>query len=46
MFFSIFYQDFCKFCCREQIADAYGEESVEMDRFEDVIEELEDEVDL
>lgn len=24
---------FCNFCCREQIADVYGEESKEMSRF-------------
>lgn len=30
--------DFCTFCCREQISDVYGDDSVEMDNFEDVIE--------
>ena len=35
--------DFCAFCCREQIADVYGEESSEMEMFEDVISSLEDE---
>jgi hypothetical protein len=39
-------QDFCKFCCEEQIADVYGEDSEEMERFEIVIEGLETEVDL
>jgi uncharacterized protein len=39
-------QDFCKFCCVEQIADVYGEDSDEMERFEIVIEGLETEVDL
>lgn len=37
-------QDFCKFCCTEQIADVYGEDSDEMIRFEDVIDGLETEV--
>ena len=37
-------QDFCKFCCTEQIADVYGEDSEEMIRFEDVIDGLETEV--
>ena len=36
-----FLQDFCAFCCREQIADVYGEDSNEMDKFEDVQEFLE-----
>lgn len=39
-----FQQDFCKFCCAEQIADVYGEDSEEMIRFEDVIDGLETEV--
>jgi hypothetical protein len=33
-------QDFCAFCCREQISDVYGEETTEMETFEDVIESL------
>eukprot|EP01041_Mallomonas_annulata_P005022 gene5022-10050_t len=28
--------DFCAFCCREQIADVYGDTSEEMIRFDDV----------
>ena len=36
--------DFCAFCCREQITDTYGEDSKEMDSFEDVLESLEFEV--
>eukprot|EP00596_Hydrurales_sp_CCMP1899_P008126 CAMPEP_0119044132 /NCGR_PEP_ID=MMETSP1177-20130426/28958_1 /TAXON_ID=2985 /ORGANISM="Ochromonas sp, Strain CCMP1899" /LENGTH=48 /DNA_ID= /DNA_START= /DNA_END= /DNA_ORIENTATION= len=35
---------FCTFCCTEQIADVYGEDSDEMIRFEDVIDGLETEV--
>ena len=38
--------DFCKFCCTEQIADVYGEESEEMERFENVIDGLETEVEM
>lgn len=34
------FQDFCTFCCREQIEDVYGGESDELNRFEDVIEGL------
>ena len=34
--------DFCSFCCREHITDVYGEESKEMQRYEDVIKYLED----
>ena len=41
---SLLLQDFCKFCCTEQIADVYGEDSEEMIRFEDVIDGLETEV--
>ena len=41
---NFFPQDFCKFCCTEQIADVYGEDSEEMIRFEDVIDGLETEV--
>jgi hypothetical protein len=37
-------QGFCTFCCTEQIADVYGEDSDEMIRFEDVIDGLETEV--
>ena len=33
--------DFCAFCCREQIGDVYGEDSREMNDFEDVIFYLE-----
>jgi Fe-S-cluster containining protein len=32
--------DFCAFCCREQISDHYGEESDVMERFEEVIASL------
>jgi len=38
--------DFCAFCCREQIADVYGDESDEMIRFEDVIDALQAEDDI
>ena len=34
--------DFCAFCCREQIGDVYGEDSKEMNDFEDVIFYLEE----
>ena len=34
--------DFCAFCCREQIGDHYGEESDVMQRFEEVIASLRD----
>ena len=34
--------DFCAFCCREQIGDVYGEESIEMNNFEEIIAYLED----
>ena len=34
--------DFCAFCCREQIGDVYGENSKEMNDFEDVIFYLEE----
>lgn len=34
--------DFCTFCCREQIADVYGDESKEMFNFEKVIDSLEE----
>jgi len=40
MFHATLSQDFCTFCCREQIEDTYGKESVEMDRFEDTIESI------
>eukprot|EP01038_Epipyxis_sp_PR26KG_P008533 gene8533-11533_t len=32
--------EFCAFCCREQISDVYGEKSIEMDRFESVLEKI------
>jgi hypothetical protein len=32
--------DFCSFCCREQIGDAYGDESDVMERFEDIMAAL------
>jgi hypothetical protein len=32
----VYVKDFCKFCCTEQIADVYGEDSAEMERFETV----------
>ena len=34
--------DFCAFCCREQISDVYGEESSTMERFEEIIASLRD----
>ena len=37
--------DFCAFCCREQISDVYGEESSTMERFEEIIASLRDEDD-
>lgn len=37
--------DFCAFCCREQISDVYGEESNVMERFEEVIASLRDDDD-
>lgn len=33
-------QEFCGFCCREQIADVYGEESMEMGTFNDVQDQI------
>jgi uncharacterized protein len=39
------FTDFCKFCCKENITDTYGELSTEMERFEEVIMRLEDEAD-
>jgi len=38
--------NFCQFCCTEQIADVYGEDSPEMEAFDLVIDGLETEVDL
>ena len=35
------FDNFCSFCCREQISDVYGEESKEMDTFETVLEQIE-----
>lgn len=32
--------DFCAFCCTENIIDVYGEDSDELERFEDIIEML------
>lgn len=32
--------DFCRFCCKENIGDVYGQESKEMERFDAVQEEL------
>jgi len=32
--------DFCSFCCREQITDVYGPESKELTQFENVIADL------
>jgi len=32
--------DFAAFCCREHIADNYGENSIELERFESVLDEL------
>ena len=37
--------NFCAFCCREQISDHYGEESNVMKRFEQVIASLRDDED-
>ena len=34
------FSDFCSFCCREQISDVYGEDSEEMENFEDVLIDL------
>jgi len=34
------FNDFCTFCCREQITDVYGEDSKEMSDFEDVLIDL------
>lgn len=36
------FSDFCNFCCREQIADVYGEDSKEMSRFNLVALDFED----
>ena len=33
-------QDFCTFCCREQITDVYGSKSKELSTFESVIKVL------
>ena len=38
--------DFCAFCCREQIGDHYGEESDVMERFEKVIASLRNDSEL
>lgn len=35
--------DFCAFCCRENITDTFGGESIEMTRFEEVLASLEEE---
>eukprot|EP01039_Chlorochromonas_danica_P005124 gene5124-5630_t len=37
------FSDFCAFCCREHITDVFGEESEEMERFDDVMETLNEE---
>ena len=34
------FSDFCTFCCSEQITDVYGEDSDEMQNFQDVIIDL------
>jgi Fe-S-cluster containining protein len=39
------FNDFCNFCCREQIQDVYGEDSDEMNRFNNVALALELELD-
>jgi Fe-S-cluster containining protein len=39
------FTDFCKFCCAENIKDSYGELSLELERFEDTMGILEDELD-
>lgn len=38
------FTDFCKFCCTENIKDTFGELSVEMGRFEDAMEMLEEQM--
>jgi Fe-S-cluster containining protein len=35
--------DFAAFCCREHIGDNYGENSIELERFEEIIDSLYDE---
>ena len=35
--------DFAAFCCREHIGDNYGEKSIELKRFEEIIDSLYDE---
>ena len=35
--------DFAAFCCREHIGDLYGESSIELSRFEEIIDSLYDE---
>lgn len=37
--------DFCRFCCEEQITDSYGEDSPEMIRFLTVMDSLDDDGD-
>ena len=39
------FNDFCAFCCREQIGDVYGENSSVMLKFEEVIAQLNDDDD-
>lgn len=34
--------DFCAFCCREQISDVYGDDSTEMNSFEEVLQSIQD----
>lgn len=40
---SLIVQDFCTFCCTENIRDVYGDESTEMETFSDTILQLEEE---
>jgi uncharacterized protein len=39
------FSDFCRFCCKEQISDVYGESSKEMKTFDDAIALIEDDDD-
>ena len=38
------FSDFCAFCCREQITDTYGDNSDEMDRFESILLQIDDDI--
>lgn len=39
------FTDFCRFCCVENITDTFGELSMEMERFEEAMDELQTESD-